>query len=196
MFSQDIDTAAIEEIANSLSEISDLLSKLIKMEAYQCMLLKEQNRMLTALPEQEQKTMGAENKAKTFSVAEASDSKYQAIYSSIMKAASRMQIQYKDSEVPRRVRKPNKAKTAELVIEAVGNRSLRQFAVDIGCDPSVVSRIIRGEQKSISPKTLTRIVLGAKEEIRENLCKELLAAQGYNPEYKWPALGQNTGEKE
>lgn len=65
----------------------------------------------------------------------------------------------------------------KLVAEAMGNRSQRQFASDLGVNVSSVSRILNGKVSEISSSLLARIALNADPNSKVTL-EKLMAAQG------------------
>ena len=70
------------------------------------------------------------------------------------------------------------AETIKLVLRAKGSRTSKAFSDDLGCDQSVISRILRGQTKSLSLKMIGSIVTYAAPESGVSLY-QLLNAQGF-----------------
>ena len=76
-----------------------------------------------------------------------------------------------------RVRKPDKDKQGQLVVKAMGLRTMRQFANDLGVNVSSISRIVNGKTTEISDLLLAKIAIYADPDSRVTL-SELMRAQG------------------
>jgi len=83
----------------------------------------------------------------------------------------------KRAQLAIRLYKPDKEQTVDLVMRAMGSRSRRQFAEDLGVNVSSVSRILKGQVNEISPQIIAKIAFYAAPESDVTL-EQLMEAQG------------------
>ena len=76
-----------------------------------------------------------------------------------------------------RTGEPDKEQTADLVMRAMGSRSRRKFADELGVNVSSISRILNGQVNEISPPLLAKIGFHADSDSDVTLDK-LMDAQG------------------